>query len=130
MTPDTERQYDYRLVADLIEREGARHMTWSQLAERARVGRTTLHRIRQGDPRTAPNTMSRVESALSLPFGTFASVGMHDFDVLAELGVEQGIIEWLRRQATTSSATAAPGTSRSPSSRGTGRGTVKGRSPR
>lgn len=129
MSHEEPREQDYRLVGALIERETARQMTWSELAVRAKVGRSTLHRIRKGDERTATNTLARIESALSLPFGTFSSVGMHDFDVLTELGVEQGIIAWLRRQAGqqgTSSVTVASSTSRTPSKRGTRPGTVKG----
>ena len=111
----TRKHLDRALIGKLVEREIVATTTWAKFAIKVDVSRSTLYRVRDADPVVSRGTFARIERGLSLPMGTFDSVGAHDFDVLRSMGLSEELVGWLERQATPkgsakSSAKAAPAT--------------------
>lgn len=103
---------DHKLIGLLVARLVEPRMSWDELAHAARVHRSTMYRLRDGDPRVTQRTMRRVESALSLPFDTLTAVGVHDWATLTrENAIDKGMVQWLQGKAGESwSARDAPST--------------------
>lgn len=109
MTPPKQR--DRELIGRLIEREVESRMSWTRFAQVSEVSRATLYRVKDGDPTITTRTYRKIERALGLPFDSLSSVSAHDFDVLQRMGMDRGLIAWLREQAKTSApAEDAPST--------------------
>jgi hypothetical protein len=107
-----DRELAGRLVQRLVE-TSTTVPTWSALSVAAKVSRSSLYRMRDGDPKVTAQVYRRVETALGLPYESLASVAAHDFDVCRDMGMEEGIVRWLEKQAQcqeSSSATGAPTT--------------------
>lgn len=92
---------DRLLIGRVVEREVQRHPnigSWSAMVRASKVGRTTLYRVRDGDPTIAVKTLARIEAALGLPYDTLVTVGVHDTDGLLELGVDPALVSWVRKE--------------------------------
>jgi len=98
---------DRTLIGQYAQREIEARSSVKAFAESSHVSRATLYRVFGADPTISIRTLRQIERALSLPFDTFASLGAHDFDVLAEMGIDEGAIKWLKRQTTGSAKTAS-----------------------
>ena len=90
---------DLTLVGLLVKREVESRMSWQKFAELSGVSRATLYRVQEGDPRITEQTLRKIERGLGLPYESLASVSARDFDVLTEMGMERGLVQWLTRQA-------------------------------
>lgn len=91
---------DHRLIGLYVARLVEPRMTWDELAEASGVHRSTLYRLRDGDPRVTHKILRRVELALSLEYDTLTAVGVHDWLSLGtDFALDEGMIAWLRRQA-------------------------------
>lgn len=97
---------DRELIGRLVEREVESRTSWARFAEAANVSRATLYRVKDGDPRITERILRRIERALALPFDSLSAVGAHDFDGLTAMGIDEGLVIWLKQNAT-SPATSA-----------------------
>lgn len=89
---------DLTLVGLLVKREVESRMSWQKFAELSGVSRATLYRVQEGDPRVTEQTLRKIERGLGFPYESLASVSARDFDVLTEMGMERGLVQWLTRQ--------------------------------
>lgn len=103
---DMEGSRDRELIGRLVEREVESRTSWARFAEASNVSRATLYRVKDGDPRITERILRRIERALALPFDSLSAVGAHDFDGLTAMGLDEGLVIWLRQNAT-SPATSA-----------------------
>lgn len=90
---------DLTLVGLLVKREVESRMSWQKFAELSGVSRATLYRVQEGDPRVTEQTLRKIERGLGFPYESLSSVSARDFDVLTEMGMERGLVQWLTRQA-------------------------------
>lgn len=97
---------DRRLIGRLLQREVEIRGSWSKFAGASGVSRATLYRVRDADETVTIRIWRQIEAGLGLPYDSFASVAAHDFDVLRELGVEEGLVRWLEREASKSGGVA------------------------
>lgn len=112
---------DRKLIGQLLSRMIDRNWpSWATVERESGVSRATLYRIKDADPRILPKTLRRIEGTLGLPYDTFVMVGEHDWDGLAEVGLDAELIAWLQR-------TAAPAPEEAPARPAKA---VRGRTPR
>lgn len=114
--------YDRHLIGRTVEREVESRGSWTAFAKDSGVSRATLARVRDADERVSVQIMRQIERALSLPFDTFQAIAVHDFQGLREIGVEEGLVRWVERESTVYSASDAPTTRRTRSTRDTSQG--------
>lgn len=96
--------HDRTLIGRLVEREVESRMSWAKFATVSGVSRATLYRVKDADPVVTERILRRIERGLGLPFDSLVTVGAHDFDQLEAMGMDAGLVEWLRRVATTDDA--------------------------
>jgi len=92
---------DRPLIARFVERQMRRDRnlgSWPALEKASGVSRSTLHRLRNHDPRVVVSTFARLEPALGLPDDTILLVGVHDLDGLAEVGANPDVIDWVGKE--------------------------------
>lgn len=87
------------LIGRFVAHEVESHGSWNKFAVESGVSRATLYRIRDVDPTVTPRIFRQVERGMSLAPDTFATIAVHDWGGLREMGLEEGIIRWLEKQA-------------------------------
>lgn len=106
--PDRDRP----LIGRIVEREMRRRRdlgSWTALDRATGVSRSTLYRVRDGDPRIETKTLARIEGALGLPYDTLNTAGYHDIDGLIELGVDLDLVQWIKTEVARSGRNHASG---------------------
>ncbi len=95
-------ELDRTLMTQVIERELFGHPTlrgnWSALEREAGLSHSTISRLKRADERITASTFRKIEASLGLPFDTLATIGVHDVDGAADLGVDDALVRWLKRQ--------------------------------
>lgn len=92
---------DRQLIAGAVEllmRRVRGLGSWSALERESGVSRSTLYRLKDADPRVETSTFARIEHALQLPPDTLVTIGVHDTEGLAELGVEPWLSSWVGKE--------------------------------
>lgn len=108
MTSSPDKRLDMPLIAAVLDRQISRTPGLGnpeRLARTSGISRATIYRILKHDDRVKIRTLQQLEPHLGLPFDSLAAIGHHDFDVLAELGVEADLIGWIRNKSVKSRET-------------------------
>lgn len=90
--------FDHQLIGAFLESQiGRTFKSWPDAERVSGVSRSTLYRVKSGDPKVKPLTYRRLEHALDLQAGAIDRIAAHRFDDAADIGVPAEIIDWARR---------------------------------
>lgn len=107
-------EFDRALIGQFVAREIERRGSWSAFAAHSGLSRATLYRVRDGVPTITFRILRQLEAGLSLPDGSLAAIGAHDWSLLSNMLTEE-MITWLQRRGTeTKHAADVPSTSTTP----------------
>jgi hypothetical protein len=96
----TEQQVDRQLIGDVVRREiNRRYGNISRFVRARDVPKRNLDRVLAGEEGVMAAYLEHLEGALGMPRDGLLAIGMHEWDGAVEIGMDQDLIRWARRQS-------------------------------